>query len=162
MIPLGYYFLFYSVVSFIIYRINFKRKELFKIFLLRKLSKLNKVFSNFDNKVKFDGVKLTSMQEKGIKIWIALLKDKSSILNSNILTYNRTIHRGTLLLCLKKNEGVLTLMDTNINLFYEIFIPQKHLEDIGSLFDKEQDKRMSLVESKKRTELENVLMKLIQ
>ena len=158
MIPLGYYFLFYSLISYLFYRIKYNNISLFKFSLLRKISKLNKFFHKIDNKVT-EKIEINSMQEISIKTWCSLLKDKSTILSANILTHNRVIQKGNLLIVLKqRGDSMMTVMDTNdINIFYEIFIPQKYYEEIGILFDREQDKRMSLFESTKRKELESLI-----
>lgn len=161
MIPLGYYFVFYTIISYIVYRIKFKKISTFKVYLLRVVSKLNRKFNTFDDKVKFDKVELTPMQQKAGRIWSSLLKNKSTILSSSISTHTRSIQRDKFLISLRQRDGILTLMNTEMNLFYELFIPHKMHEELASTFDKEQEKRMNLTETEKRNELEEVLMNLI-
>jgi len=160
MIPLGYYFLAYSVLLFVIYKLKFKTPLIFKFFLLRNLSKLNSIFSKLETKVYDDKVEINSMQQKSIQSWNTLLKDPTTFLNSNLLTYTRFIQKGTLLMILKNRTDInLTVMDTPKRiLYYQVFIPQKYADEMSMLFDRELDKRMNSLESKKRTELESVII----
>jgi hypothetical protein len=163
MIPLGYYFLAYSVLLFVIYKLKFKTPSIFKFFLLRNLSKLNSIFSKLETKVYDDKVEINSMQQKSIQSWNTLLKDPTTFLNSNLLTYTRFIQKGTLLIILKNRTDInLTVMDTSKrSLYYQVFIPQKYADEMSILFDRELDKRMNSLESKKRTELESVISSII-
>ena len=54
-------------------------------------------------------------------------------------------------------------MDTrnNRNLFYQVFIPQKYAMEMASVFDKEHDSRMKILEQDKRSDLESVINLII-
>jgi len=97
-IPVGYYFLFYSIILFVIFRLYFKNVRIFKIFLLRSLIKFNWIFKKIDNKVYSTNTDLNSLQEKSIGVWNLLLNDKTSVLNTSLISYSRTIQRGSLLI----------------------------------------------------------------
>jgi hypothetical protein len=57
-----------------------------------------------------------------------------------------------------KGDTTLTVMDSIRKcVFYEVFIPEKYYSEMSLNFDRELDKRMNAIESKKRSELESVL-----
>ena len=162
--PLGYYFIAYSIILYVLYRIRFKRISIFKFFLLRNFSKLNSLFNKIEKKVYDERVEVDPMQQKSIRAWSVFLKDTTTSINSNILTQDRIIQKGELLIILKnKSDSNLTIMDTrnNRNLFYQVFIPQKYAMEMASVFDKEHYRRMKILEQDKRSDLESVINLII-
>ncbi len=164
-IPVGYYFAIYNVLIFGIFKLYFRNVRVFKIFLLRSLIKFNWIFKKIDNKVYSTNSDLNSLQEKSIGVWNLLLSDKSTTLNASLKSYSRSIQRGSLLIVLKgeMNDQTLIVMDTDgLNLFYEVYIPQTHSKEMASYFDKENEKRISSLENKKRIHLESQLSRIIK
>lgn len=165
-IPVGYFFLLYSVISFIIFKLKFKSVGIFKFFLLRNLIRFNRieVFKKIDNNVYSTNNNTNSLQEKSIGVWNLLLNDKSSVLNASLLSYSRVIQRGSLLVVLKdkSEEHTLVVMDTDkLNLFYEVYIPKSYSKQMMSCFDKENEKRMNSVENEMLIQLESQLAKIV-
>ena len=121
----------------------------------------------FDNSITPEQNKtITPFQEKSIRLWKLLLKDKNTKLAFNTFGI-RQIEKDNLLLVFQHNptgDSVMTIMDineTNHNL-YELHIPVKNSLYVCDLFDDEMDKRMSDTESKKRFIIESDLDKLLQ
>jgi len=120
----------------------------------------------FDSSITLEQKTISPFQEKSIRLWKLLLKDKNTKLAFN--TYGiRQIEKDNLLLVFQHNptsESVMTIMDineTNHNL-YELNIPVKNSLYVCDLFDDEMDKRMRNVESKKRSIIETDLDNLIK
>lgn len=109
---------------------------------------------------------ITPFQEKAIRLWKLVLKDKNSKLAFN--TYGiRQIELENLLLVFQHNptgESIITIMDVNdVNHnLYELHIPVKNSLYICDQFDSEMDKRMNDVETKKRNIIETDLDNLLQ
>lgn len=119
----------------------------------------NSIVSNEDKVI-------TPFQEKAIRLWKLVLKDKNSKLAFN--TYGiRQIELENLLLVFQHNptgESIITIMDVNdVNHnLYELHIPVKNSLYICDQFDSEMDKRMNDVETKKRNIIETDLDNLLQ
>ncbi len=109
---------------------------------------------------------ITPFQEKAIRLWKLVLKDKNSKLAFN--TYGiRQIELENLLLVFQHNptgESIITIMDVNdVNHnLYELHIPVKNSLYICDQFDSEMDKRMNDVENKRRNIIETDLDNLLQ
>jgi hypothetical protein len=162
-VPVYYYTLGYAFILYLFYKLRFKRIGVLKFYLLRKISVYNKAFRDLDNKVYSSKVELNSLQEKSIRSWNNLLKDKSTLLISytfNSTHHKRTIQRGGLLLIFKSNNGenILTVLDDDkVNMYYEVFIPQSVANTMCNSFDKESETRMTYAENKKKNYLESLL-----
>jgi hypothetical protein len=121
----------------------------------------------FDNSITPEQNKtITPFQEKSIRLWKLLLKDKNTKLAFNTFGI-RQIEKDNLLLVFQHNptgESVMTIMDINetSHNLYELHIPVKNSLYVCDLFDDEMDKRMSDTESKKRFIIESDLDKLLQ
>jgi len=121
----------------------------------------------FDNSITPEQNKtITPFQEKSIRLWKLLLKDKNTKLAFNTFGI-RQIEKDNLLLVFQHNptgESVMTIMDINetSHNLYELHIPVKNSLYVCDLFDGEMDKRMSDTESKKRFIIESDLDKLLQ
>jgi len=119
----------------------------------------NSIVSNEDKVI-------TPFQEKAIRLWKLVLKDKNSKLAFN--TYGiRQIELENLLLVFQHNptgESIITIMDVNdVNHnLYELHIPVKNSLYICDQFDSEMDKRMNDVENKRRNIIETDLDNLLQ
>lgn len=163
MIPLGYYFLGYSLILMALYKIKFKNIRVLRFYLLRNILKINKIFKQIDFTINNDKIELNAIQEKSIKNWNGLLKDKSTQLNYsfyNSTHIKRSILRGTLLVILQSNnnENTFTLIDTgDMNLYYEVYIPHIHASEMILYFDKEQEKRITTLENRKRSHIESII-----
>lgn len=162
-VPIYYYFVSYSMLLYLIYKIRYKRIGVLKFTILRKVSICNQTFRNIDSKVYSNKVELNSLQEKSIKSWNNLLKDKTTLLisyTSNSTHNKRTIQHDGMLLILKSNNGenMLTVLeDGRLNMYYEIFIPQSSAMVMCNSFDKESELRMTNMENKKKAFLESFL-----
>jgi|GEM_PF-5339924 len=164
MIPLGYYFLFYSILILTTLKLKFKNIRILKFFLLKKILKFNRLINNIGSRVYSSKTQLTPLQERAIKIWNSLIEDKSSSLNACVRTHDRFIQKGTILIILKNNaDQILTIIDSGkgSNLFYEVYIPNFYLQEMTLFFDKEQEKRMNSFENRKRGQLESQLVNVI-
>ena len=163
MIPLGYYFLGYSLILMALYKVKFKNIRVLRFYLLRNILKINKIFKQIDFTINNDKIELNTIQEKSIKNWNGLLKDKSTQLNYsfyNSTHIKRSILRGTLLIILQSNnnENTFTLIDTgDMNLYYEVYIPHIHASEMILYFDKEQEKRITTLENRKRSHIESII-----
>ena len=162
-IPLGYFLIFYFFMFLLIFKIKFKRIKVLKIYLLRYLLILNKMFNKIDKKVSYK-IEITSLQERSIELWGSLLKDKLTLLNSSISSQTRMITKDSLTIILKSGqEKTISLIDTgDVKIFYEVFIPESLSRDMENFFDKEIDKRISLIENNQRSEIEKVIKIKIQ
>lgn len=163
MIPLGYYFLGYSLFLIALYKLKFKNIRVLKFYLLRKVLRLNKMFKKIDFTINSEKTELSTLQEKSIINWDILLKDKSTQLNYSFyksIYIKRSIQRGSLLVVLQSssNENGFTLIDTgDRNLYYEVYIPHIHAREMTLYFDKEQEKRFTTLENRKRAHIESII-----
>lgn len=156
MLPVGYFFVIYSTLLYLVYRLKFKKVRVLKFYFLRKLLTLNRMFTKIDSKVYSSNIEISSLQERSIKNWNSLLLDKTTILSTSLISQDRTIQRGSLLVVLRSNPDT-TLTAFGVNLYYETFIPQLYSNEMISNFDKEQEKRMKMLESKKRSHIELII-----
>lgn len=121
---------------------------------------------SLDNRITSEENKVTTpFQEKAIKLWRLCLKDSSTKLAFNTNGV-RQIEKENLLLVFQHNpsgESVMTIMDINEHNknIYELNVLSKQANYVCDIFDDEMDKRMYLVENKKRqiieTDLDNLL-----
>ena len=109
---------------------------------------------------------ITPYQEKAMRLWKLSLRDRSTKLAFN--TYGiRQIEKENLLLVFQYNPNtysVMTIMnitDTGKNL-YELTRPEKQSIAVCDYFDDEMDRRMSIVESTKRSIIETDLDRLVE
>ena len=141
------------------YKISYRFKRL-RVKWRQWKNSIGDTMSFDENKV------ITPFQEKAIRLWKLVLKDKDSKLAFN--TYGiRQVEKGNLLLVFQHNstdESTMTIMDTkeSNNNLYELHIPLKHSIYVCDLFDDEMDKRMNNVETKKRFIIETDLDNLIK
>ena len=141
------------------YKISYRFKRL-RVKWRQWKNSIGDTMSFDENKV------ITPFQEKAIRLWKLVLKDKDSKLAFN--TYGiRQVEKGNLLLVFQHNstdESTMTIMDTkeSNNNLYELHIPLKHSIYVCDLFDSEMDKRMNNVETKKRFIIETDLDNLIK
>lgn len=161
-LALGYYFTGYSLFLYLIYKLRFKRIGVLKFYLLRNLNKINKMYRSMDNKIYAGGAELNSTQERVIDIFNSFLTDKSSLLNASLSTSTRTIQRGSALIVLKTTEdSTITIIGgDDMNLLFEVYIPSSYSKEMIKSFDKEQEKRMGVMETKKRNQLESIIKQL--
>ena len=120
----------------------------------------------FDNKIGPARQITSSYQEKGIRLWKLVLKDKDSRLAVNTNGV-RQIEKDNLLMVFQYTDGnsdsILTIMDItdNGNNIYELHIYPKEAYNICDYFDDEMDRRMNKVEKTKRLIIETDLDKLL-
>jgi len=118
---------------------------------MRKLASLNSVLNFIDKKViTSNKAVLNSLQAKSVEKWYALIEDKSSILTS--CGSDQVIQKGTVLCCMKSgSDSILTVTDSsNVNIFYDIYIPQSVANDMIKEFHKEQVGRINKIMDDKR------------
>lgn len=111
-------------------------------------------------------IKLSTYEEKSIKLWRLYLKDKDSSLAYNTSGV-RQIEKDNVLIILQSSGNlyhIMTIMDVHENgkNLFEIHIPSKESQDICDLFDTELEKRMKKVENNKRKIIESDLDKLLK
>lgn len=112
--------------------------------------------------------KISPYQEKAIRLWKMLLKDKECRLGVN--SYGvRQIEKGDLLMVFQaangaNDESVLTIMDVtdNGNNLYELHISYKSSCNVCESFDNEMDRRMNDAENIRRSIIETDLDKLLR
>lgn len=158
--PIGLYLIGYCLILYIIFKLKFKRLSTFKFYYLRKVAKFKGNFKKMDIKVYYDKIKLNSLQEKSINTWNSLVKDRGSNLQCSLSTYDRSVQKDGILLILKStsSENILTYINTGeVNVLFEIFIPQGYAKEIATTFDIEQSKRICLDEHKKRKYIESLI-----
>ena len=161
-LALGYYFTGYSLFLYLIYKFRFKRIGVLKFYLLRNLNKINKMYRSVDNKIYSSRSQLNSTQERVIDLFNSFLIDKSSLLNASLSTYTRTIQKGSSLIVLRTTEDctITIIGGGDVNLLFEVYIPSSYSREMIKSFDKEQEKRMSVMEIKKRNQLESIIKQL--
>ena len=134
---------------------------------IKKLRVRWRKFTNsFNKRIAPEQSNITPYQEKAIRLWKLVLKDKNSKLAVN--TYGvRQIEKENLLLVFQcnpnNNDSVLTIMDIteNGNNLYELQIPNRKSNQICNYFDDEMERRMNIVETTKRNIIETDLDKLV-
>jgi hypothetical protein len=134
---------------------------------IKKLRVRWRKFTNsFNKRIGPEQNPITPYQEKAIRLWKLVLKDKNSKLAVN--TYGvRQIEKDNLLLVFQcnpnNNDSVLTIMDIteNGNNLYELQIPNRKSNQICNYFDDEMERRMNIVETTKRNIIETDLDKLV-
>jgi hypothetical protein len=112
--------------------------------------------------------KISPYQEKAIRLWKMLLKDKECRLGVN--SYGvRQIEKGDLLMVFQSANGtnddsVLTIMDVTDsgNNLYELHISYKSACNVCESFDTEMDRRMNDAENIRRSIIETDLDKLLR
>lgn len=159
-IHIFYYIVGYAIVGFSLFKIRFKNVRVLKFYLFRKLIKLNKVFHLIDSKVYSEKVELNNIQEKSIKLWNSLLKDKSVELQNCWNSSRRIIKKGSLICIFKytiQDSSLIVMQNNGVKMFYDIFIPQKNANEMANLFDDTQQKKIdSMIEQEKKC-IENIL-----
>jgi hypothetical protein len=109
---------------------------------------------------------ITPYQEKAMRLWKLSLRDRSTKLAFNTFGI-RQIEKENLLLVFQYNPNsysVMTIMnitEAGRNL-YELSIPEKQSIAVCDYFDDEMDRRMSIVESTKRSIIETDLDRLVE
>lgn len=111
---------------------------------------------------------ISPYQEKAIRLWKLLLKDRESQLG--VSTYGvRQIEKGNLLMVFQvanasSDDSVLTIMDVASagNNLYELHISARNAGYVCEFFDAEMDRRMSNAENKRRSIIETDLDKLLR
>lgn len=150
------------------YRIFSKKKDssfFSKIKFRRILVLWRKWRKSLDKTITMDDQKLSTYQEKAIRLWRLCLKDNNTKMAYNTLGI-RHIEKGNLFITYTpadNNSYVMTIMDINDdrkNLF-EIHIPSKHAGYAIDLFDIEMKKRMMKVDNTKRAIIESDIDKLL-
>jgi hypothetical protein len=169
MTPIPYnIWLLISILSFLIsYKVRFKNKKVLKFFLLKKWVEFNSWFNKIDNKMTVGNHKLSSMQEKAVKLWRICLKEKNCKLDCSISSRQRQIESGKILIVLTPggtDYSTMSIFDGTDNAkcnFYEVSIPQPHLDQIYQQFDDMVYRRMSNKEQKNREMVEEVFDTMI-
>lgn len=120
---------------------------------------------SLDKSITLENQKLSTYQEKAIRLWRLCLKDNDTKMAYNTLGI-RQIEKGNLFITYAPADNssyVMTIMDINDdrkNLF-EIHIPSKHSGYAVDIFDMEMEKRMKRVENTKRYIIESDIDKLL-
>jgi hypothetical protein len=112
--------------------------------------------------------KISPYQEKAIRLWKMILKDKECRLGVN--SYGvRQIEKGDLLMVFQSangtnDESVLTIMDVTEtgNNLYELHISYRNACNVCEIFDLEMDRRMNDAENIRRSIIETDLDKLLR
>lgn len=124
---------------------------------LRFLVKFRKFKSFTFSKVFGKIPEINSFEEKVIKIWKVLVKDKNSKLSYNSLDV-RHVENDNLFMIIEPgsmNECYITLMDIEKRKLYEIRIPEKHASNVKNIFDYEIISRMRKIEGNRRSIIES-------
>lgn len=158
-----------SIIGFYLgYRIRFKNKRALRFFLMRKWIEFNGWFHKIDRKMTVGSHKLNPMQERASKLWKISLKDKDCILHCSISTKQRQVQSGSLLIILSPvqvDHSIMTIFDGNDDAkcnFYEVVIPQPHLDLACQQFDDVIDRRMSSLESDRRETVEDIMETMVR
>jgi len=121
--------------------------------------------STLDKSMTLDTHKLSTYQEKSIRLWRLCLKDDNTKLAYNTLGI-RQIEKANLFITYSPaGDGyIMTIMDISIEKknLYEVHIPSKHSSYALDLFDSEMSKRMRKIENTKRSIIESDIDKLIE
>ena len=162
-IPISLYFLGYSIINLIIFKIYFREIKFFKISVYKKIIKLTRLFNKIENKVNSVD-DLNDLQKNAIKLWVTLLKNPYVKLHSHLSnpsSLTRVIEKGSTLIILKQNQNEynFTIMDSN-NIFYEVYIPNNQIENVCELFDDECLRRINIIQSSKKEILNDIIRKL--
>ena len=153
---------------FFVYKIKFKNKRVLRFFLFRKWIEFNGWFHTIDKKMTVGHYKLNSMQERAAKLWRVSLKDKDCKLYCSISTRQRQVESGSILMILtpeSPEHSVLTIFDGTDDAkcnFYEVIVPQPHLEEACRQFDEQMDRRMSKKESERRDTVEDIMETMVR
>lgn len=159
---LGSMFLFY-----IAYKLQFKNKRVLKFYLLRKWIEFNSWFYKIDKKMTVGHHELNSMQSKAVKLWKICLKDSKCVLQCSIPNKQRQIESGKIFMVLSAtnlDHAILSIFDSTSEdkcNFYEVIVPQPHLEEICQSFDSVVAKRMGLKEQRSRDTVEEIFDTLL-
>jgi hypothetical protein len=166
-IPYNYYLIGSIFLSFVLFKVKFRKLRHFKIYLLRNFVRFNTLFKKVDNKMYLkEVIILTSMQEKSINLWKACLSDRKAVLLAAIKTSQRQIETENLLISLSPfspAESIMTIFDVSDNrrCLYEVHIPDRYLDDICISFDSEIQKRIVNIENNKRKAIDDDLDSLL-
>lgn len=126
-----------------------------------------KLFNKLDKNLTPDrGDKLTSYEEKAIRLWRILLRDNDTKLSYNSVGI-RQIEKGQILMIFQPLNSIdycLTLMDITEERrsLYELHIPNKYAEVAVDNFDDELNRRMRKAELAKRNVIENDIDKILE
>lgn len=150
-----YWMFGFLIINFILWKIKFVSEKRFKYYLLRKFILTNKYFRKIDKKISViykDPVGIT--EEKGVKIWTLCLKSEKSHISYSTISKIRQIEKDDILIILSplsNSDYLMEIFGKGDNSFvYEIQIGPSTFENVISLFDMENDKRMRVIESASR------------
>jgi hypothetical protein len=155
-VPYNIWLLVSIGLFFVAYKIRFKNKRVLKFYLFRKWIEFNSWFYKIDKKMTLGHRELNNMQSKAVKLWKLCLKDKNCNLQCSISNKQRQVESGKILIILSPDgvdHSIMSIfdhVDNNKCNFYEIVIPQPHLEEICQQFDDLVLKRMGNKEQKNR------------
>lgn len=160
-VPFNVWFISFNIIFYIGYKIRFKNKNVLKFFLQRKWILSNRWFYRIDRKMTIgNNHKLDAVQEKAVRLWEICLKDKECLLLCSLSSKERQIESGSVLIILSPNgvdSQVMSIFDSSNsskNQFYEVRIPQPHLDKICQNFDLEMNRQMRSNELERRDMVE--------
>lgn len=129
--------------------LNFKRK------MLRFYVRWTRFWEKFKERwTTLPKERQTAYQQKAIKLWLMLLKDREAMLHYSNVTGVRQIHKKEVLISYYPGQGdyYMTIIDLSgqRNNLYELTIRQADVNTLSEAFDDENDKRMRHLDAEKR------------
>jgi len=167
-VPYNIWLITSIALFFCAYKIKFKNKKVLRFFLLRKWIEFNGWFHTIDKKMTVGHHKLNPMQERAVKLWKLSLKDKDCVLRCSISTKERHVESGKILMTLTPSATDhyrMSIYDSSDNdncNFYDVIIPQPHLELTCDQFDTEMNKRMFDKESSRKEIIEDTMETMLR
>lgn len=128
--------------------------------VLRTLAK------SLDDRMSVHDKELTPYEEKAIRLWKLLLKDKETQMAFSS-SGTRQIQRDNVFMIFQShgnNDHIMTIVDTTEGRrsLYELHIPQKNAHIVCDYFDDEMERRMAKAEKDARSIIENDIDSLLQ
>ena len=146
---------------------TYKPSFILKTYLLRSYIRANKYLKKIETKItQTDEYASSPIQDKVIRLWKLSLKDKRSQITCSILNKKRQIEKGDKIMILTplgELDYLMTVMDVgdSKSCLYEVRINSKISETVTSLFDTENERRMTEGENIKRNAILSDLDKLL-
>ena len=142
-------------------------KSFFAKFRIKRIQVLwRKWRLSLDKSITMENQKLSTYQEKAIRLWRLCLKDDNTKLAYNTLGIRQLEKENLFITYTPAGNGsyIITIMDISGDRknLYEVHIPSKHTDYAGDMFDAEMEKRMRKVENTKRAIIESDIDKLIE
>lgn len=169
-LPFRFWFIASILVSSIAFKIKFKSMSLFKFNVFRRYVELTKLYKKIDKKILVKNHTLTPLQEKTMKLWKLLIKDKNALMSCSILSAERQLRKNNILIILYPHtheDYIMTIFDVNNDkrCLYEVHIPEDYVKGntgIVTMFDNEIEKRLRSSENDIRKMIDDDLGKLIE